>query len=272
MSEPSPNTHAPGAPMPTDARKPEPTDPARILVVDDQRDLADTIAENLAASGHEIEIRGDGPSALEAARTGDFDLLVLDVMLPGMDGYAICRALRDEGNSVPILFLTAHRSTDDRVRGLEAGGDDYLSKPVHLREFLLRVDAMLRRRLWNGDGGSDARDFIVRFGDNEADLDSFRARAWDGVEHLLTRREARLLGLLSASPRQAVSREVIVDALWGHEARPSSRAVDRYVDSLRHRFEIDPRAPRHFLTVEGIGFRFEPSLEQPEMEQPEVEA
>jgi DNA-binding response OmpR family regulator len=145
------------------------------------------------------------------------------------------------------------------VRGLEAGGDDYLAKPVHLREFLLRVDAMLRRRMWGVAGGGNCRDFVVRFGDNEADLDTFRARAWDGVEHLLTRREARLLGLLARRRAQVVSREEIVDELWGHAALPSTRAVDRYVDSLRHRFEVDPHAPRHFLTVDGIGFRFEPA-------------
>ena len=118
-----------------------------ILLVEDDVDLADSIRENLEAYGYEVEVIGEGTEALEVAREGDFHLLVLDVILPGMDGFTICRELREGGNNVPILFLTARDAPEDRIHGLEEGGDDYLPKPFELREFLLRVDALLRRRL-----------------------------------------------------------------------------------------------------------------------------
>lgn len=226
----------------------------RILLVEDDADLAASIRENLVAYGYEVEALADGEDALEAALEDGFHLIVLDVILPGMDGFTICRRLREAGNNVPILFLTARDTPEDRIHGLEEGGDDYLSKPFELREFLLRVDALLRRRLWRE--GESVESIIVRFGGNEIDLRSYNARAWDGSEHLLDHKEAAVLGLLADRDGATVTREEIADAVWGHEVRPSSRALEELVRRLRRRFEPRPAEPRHLHRIGSLGYRF----------------
>jgi DNA-binding response OmpR family regulator len=226
----------------------------RILLVEDDVDLAASIRENLEAYGYEVEAIGEGVRALEVAEEGNFHLIVLDVILPGMDGFSICRRLRDLGNNVPILFLTARDTPEDRIHGLEEGGDDYLSKPFELREFLLRVDALLRRRMWKE--GESVESVVVRFGGNEIDLRSYNARAWDGTDHLLDHREAAILRLLSDREGVSVTREEIADAVYGHEVRPSSRALEELVRRLRRRFEPRPEEPRHLHRIGSSGYRF----------------
>ena len=232
----------------------EPQTIPRILLVEDDVDLAASIRENLVAYGYEVEASGEGTEALEVAQEGDFHLIVLDVILPGMDGFTICRKLREGGNNVPILFLTAHDAPEDRIHGLEEGGDDYLPKPFELREFLLRVDALLRRRLWRA--GESVESIVIRFGDNEVDLRSYNARAWDGAAHLLDHKEAAVLSLLAEREGDMVTREEIADAVWGHEVRPSSRALEELVRRLRRRFEPRPDAPRHLHRIGSMGYRF----------------
>jgi len=225
-----------------------------ILLVEDDVDLADSIRENLEAYGYEVEAIGEGNEALEVAQEGEFHLIVLDVILPGMDGFSICRELREGGNNVPILFLTARDAPEDRIHGLEEGGDDYLPKPFELREFLLRVDALLRRRLWRT--GESVESIVIRFGGNEVDLRSYNGRAWDGAAHLLDHKEAAILSLLADREGDTVTREEIADAVWGHEVRPSSRALEELVRRLRRRFEPRPDAPRHLHRIGSMGYRF----------------
>src|SRR4051812_9956326 len=160
----------------------------RILVVEDDRHLAEGMAENMRAEGYVTDTAHDGRLGLEKAMSGDYDLLVLDVMLPQMDGFTLCKSLREHGRNTPVLFLTARGDPQDRIRGLEAGGDDYLTKPFHLEEFLLRVRAILKRWQWYKTGlkagaGDQAPSEVLRFAGNEANFRTFQARAWDGAVH-----------------------------------------------------------------------------------------
>ena len=227
---------------------------ARILVVEDEANLAKGIAENLRAEGYDATIAGDGIQALDALREAVFDLVLLDVMLPHMDGYTVCEQLRAQGNEVPILFLTARTTQDDRVRGLEAGGDDYLGKPFSLRELLLRIAAILKRYRWYTDRAASARE--IEFGGNRVDFRTYTGTAWDGASHELTHKEAMILRMLSECEGEVVAREAILEQVWGHEVYPSTRTIDNFVLRLRKRFERSPDQPQHFHTVRGVGYRF----------------
>lgn len=225
----------------------------RILVVDDERNLALGIAENLEAEGYQVAVAHDGPQALERATAETWDLIVLDVMMPGMDGLAVCRALRERGDEVPILFLTALSGVDDRIEGLEAGGDDYLPKPFALRELLARVSAIVRRGAWmRGDGRAET----IAFGDNQLDFSTYRGRSWDGTEQHLTHKEAMILRCLAERDGEVVSREAILETVWGYDVFPSTRTIDNFIVRLRKRFERDPERPFHFHTERGVGYRF----------------
>jgi two-component system, OmpR family, alkaline phosphatase synthesis response regulator PhoP len=230
--------------------------PIRVLVVEDDPHLAAGVMENLRAEGYEVAQVGDGRAALEWLRAGSCALIVLDVMLPELDGLAVCRTLRDEGNNTPVLFLTARGDPADRVRGLEAGGDDYLAKPFHLKEFLLRVRAILKRWDWYRSASATAATAVLRFGGNEVDFRAFRARAWNGEAQELTEKEAMILKVLAEHAGEIVSREDLLERVWGYDVFPSTRTVDNFILRLRKRFERDPASPRHFLTVWGVGYRF----------------
>ena len=225
--------------------------PARILVVDDEEHLAAGIRENLEAEGYRAEAVHDGAAGVRAALTSTFDLIVLDVTMPVMDGLAACRVLRAEGSQTPVLFLTVKGEPADRIRGLEAGGDDYLPKPFHLRELLLRIAAILRRSAWY----QDAADTLA-FGGNEVDFRTYRGRAWDGSDHALTHKEAMILKALAERADEVVGREEILEKVWGFEVYPSTRTIDNFIVRLRRRFERNADAPRHFHTVRGVGYRF----------------
>jgi two-component system alkaline phosphatase synthesis response regulator PhoP len=230
------------------------SEPQTILVADDEANLARGIAENLEAEGYTVTVVGDGVRALEEIMTRHYDLVVLDVMMPGLDGFAVCEEARREGVVTPILFLTAKGGVDDRIRGLEAGGDDYLPKPFHLQELLLRVRVVLRRWSWYTE--QTAHEDVLRFGDNEVDFRTFRGRAFDGATHQLTQKEAMILKALAARPDEVVSRDELLEKAWGYELYPSSRTVDNFILRLRKRFEPDPERPRFFHTMRGVGYRF----------------
>ena len=225
-----------------------------LLVVEDDPHLAAGVAENLRLEGYEVSTAGDGEQALEWLKARSCALIVLDVMLPGLDGFNVCRTLRAQGNNTPVLFLTARGDPADRVRGLEAGGDDYLAKPFHLEEFLLRVRAILRR--WDWYRNASASVAVLRFGGNEVDFRAFRGRAWNGELHELTEKEAMILKVLAEHSGEIVSREDLLERVWGYDVFPSTRTVDNFILRLRKRFERDPADPRHFLTVWGVGYRF----------------
>lgn len=234
-------------------------EPARILVVDDETHLAEGIRENLDAEGYVTEVALDGLEGLELVRSRHFDLIVLDVMMPNMDGIAFCEQIRREGRQTPVLFLTVKNSAEDRVRGFEAGADDYLQKPFHLKELLLRVAAILRRSAWYS-GGSDT----LQFDGNRIDFQTYEARAWDGSEHSLTHKEAMILRVLAERDGGIVTREEILDRVWGYEVFPSTRTIDNFIVRLRKRFEKSPDQPAHFHTVRGVGYRFTTDAEAPE--------
>ena len=226
----------------------------RVLVADDEVNLARGIAENLIAEGYRVQVVGDGAAALAELVGGGYDLVVLDVMMPALDGFAVCEEARRQGVVTPVLFLTAKGGVDDRIRGLEAGGDDYLAKPFHLQELLLRVRGILRRWSWYVDRGpGDAK---LAFGGNEVDFRTFRGRSFDGESQQLTHREAMILKALAEREGEVVSREELLEKAWGHELYPSSRTVDNFILRLRKRFEPDPEQPRFFHTMRGVGYRF----------------
>ncbi|MEE8367829.1 MAG: response regulator transcription factor [Thermoanaerobaculia bacterium] len=227
---------------------------ARILVVEDELHLAQGLAENLEAEGHRPEIVSDGATALKRIVTGNYDLVILDVMLPELDGLAVCEQARAQGIMTPILFLTAKGGVDDRIRGLEAGGDDYLEKPFHLRELLLRTQAILQR--WKWYRGDLPLDSVIRFGDNEFDSRTFEGRSWDGCLQTLTQKEAMILKALAERDGSVVSRDDLLEKVWGYEVFPSTRTIDNFILRLRRRFEPEPEHPRYFHTVRGVGYRF----------------
>jgi two-component system alkaline phosphatase synthesis response regulator PhoP len=226
-----------------------------ILVVEDDPHLSAGVVENLRAESYAVDSVTDGRQALEWLQARTCGLVLLDVMLPEVDGFAVCRTLRERGDNTPVLFLTARGDSADRVRGLEAGGDDYLAKPFHLRELLLRVRAILRRWDWY-QSASAAEGAMLRFGGNEVDFRAFRARSWNGFAQELTEKEAMILKVLAERPGEIVSREDLLERVWGYDVFPSTRTVDNFILRLRKRFERDPANPRHFLTVWGVGYRF----------------
>jgi two-component system alkaline phosphatase synthesis response regulator PhoP len=227
-----------------------------VLVVEDDPHLASGIVENLRLESYEVHTVGDGRAALEWLQNKRCDLVILDVMLPHVDGYTVCRNLRERGDNTPVLFLTARGDPQDRVHGLEAGGDDYLAKPFHLQEFLLRVRAILRRREWYQSASASPAGATLRFGGNEVDFRAFRGHSWNGVTQELTEKEAMILKVLAERPGEIVSREDLLERVWGYDVFPSTRTVDNFILRLRKRFERDPAEPKHFLTVWGVGYRF----------------
>ncbi|MCA8979174.1 MAG: response regulator transcription factor [Planctomycetes bacterium] len=233
----------------------------RVLVVDDEEHLALGIAENLEAEGYAVQVAFDGGQALSKLAESEVDLVVLDVMMPVLDGLAVCKRLRDAGNQVPILFLTARSALDDRIRGLEAGGDDYLAKPFALEELLLRVAAIVRRKRWYDPESRPAED-VVEFDGNRVDFRTYIGHSRDGREEALTHKEAMILKFLVEREGEIASREEILERVWGYDVYPSTRTIDNFIVRLRKRFERDPEQPRHFHTVRGVGYRFTRTAEQ----------
>lgn len=224
---------------------------AHILVVDDESHLADGIRENLQAEGYDTAVAYDGAAGLDRIREDRFDLAIVDVMMPEMDGLELCSSMRRDGIQTPVLFLTVKGAPEDRVLGFEAGGDDYLTKPFHLKELLLRVTAILRRSRWY-----ETSQDTIEFGGNRIDFKTYRARAWDGTEHNLTHKEAMIVQALAERDAEIVTREEILDRVWGYEVFPSTRTIDNFIVRIRKRFERDPERPAHFHTVRGVGYRF----------------
>ncbi len=230
---------------------------ARILVVDDETHLADGIRENLQAEGYETTVAYDGAAGFRTVEAEAFDLVITDVMMPEMDGLELCSSMRREGIQTPVLFLTVKGEPEHRVRGFEAGGDDYLTKPFHLKELLLRVAAILRRSRWY-DEAKDA----LEFGGNRIDFKTYKAQSWDDTEHNLTHKEAMIVQALAERESEIVTREDILDRVWGYEVFPSTRTIDNFIVRVRKRFERDPEQPAHFHTVRGVGYRFTKNPEE----------
>jgi len=227
--------------------------PARILVVDDEVSITEFVSYNLRKEGYEVEVAGDGDSALELAHANPFDLVVLDVMLPGMDGYEVCRRLRAE-SSVPVLFLSARDTELDKVVGLEIGGDDYLAKPFGVRELTARVKALLRRAPTGSREASIAGEHIELAG-IALDEASHVAEA-DGKPIDLTPREFELLACLMRHGGKVLSRDQLLREAWGWEYLVETKTVDTHVKRLRDKLEAAGVDPALVETVRGYGYRF----------------
>ncbi len=236
--------------------------PEKILVVDDEISLQETVAYNLKKQGYDVQTTGDGTEALEMAREMQPDLIILDVMLPGLDGFEICRILRRE-MTTPVLMLTARDDEIDRVVGLEVGADDYMSKPFSMRELIARVKAMLRRvRLIREEiseaeaGDGKPKQEVLEFGNLRIDI-TRREITVNGEVVAFKPKEYELLTFLAQHQGQVLSREFILERVWGWDFIGDSRTVDVHVRWLREKIEHDPANPRRIITVRGAGYRFE---------------
>ena len=229
-----------------------PAEKPHILLVEDEIHLARGICFNLEQEEYRVSHVESGEEALERLGIDRFALIIVDVMLPGMDGFALCREVRKVESRVPILMLTARSDESDRINGLESGADDYLTKPFSLSEFLLRVKGMLRRSAWYRPEPVEEG---YRFGDNEVFLLSYRAKTAQG-EIDLTELEVKMLALFFSSEGEAISRKVLLERVWGYSSETETRTLDNFVVRLRKYFEPDPANPVFFQTVRGVGYRF----------------
>jgi DNA-binding response OmpR family regulator len=222
----------------------------RVLVVDDNPALARGLSDVLRAQGFDVRTAHDGHSGLDAALSGEADVIFLDVMLPKINGYEICRAVRAQGLDVPILMVTAKGEEEDVILGLNLGADDYVVKPFRVAELIARVRAFLRRR------GVDRT--VTRFGDFELDLRA-RTLSRNGKPLDLTAREFKLLAYFASRPGCALARDTILNAVWGSTVFVTPRSIDRCVATLRAKVEPDAHHPIYIHTIRDIGYRFEPT-------------
>jgi DNA-binding response OmpR family regulator len=225
------------------------TSTARVLLIEDEPALARGLSDTLRANGFDVTVATDGERGLDAATRGDVDLILLDVMLPKVDGYEICRAVRSQGIEVPILMLTAKGREQDVIQGLNLGADDYITKPFRSGELIARARAFLRRR------GPAPTTF--RFGECDVDLRARRVLR-RGEEIDLTAKEFAMLAYFCSRPGCALSRDVILGAVWGNSVFVTPRSIDRCVATLRAKIEPDPHRPVYVQTIRDIGYRFEP--------------
>ena len=233
---------------------------SRILIVEDEAHISDGLKFNLEAEGHDAVVASDGEQALDLLlkERRTFDVVVLDVMLPGKDGFTVAAELRESEQFLPILMLTARGRPEDVLKGFEAGADDYLPKPFDLAILLARIHGLLRRRRWNEQGAPDA-------GEPQADVYSFAGRTLDframevralGTSHRLTQMECDLLRYLVRNAGQAVSRGTILEDVWGLHESTDTRAIDNFIVRLRRYIEDRPASPKILLTVRGVGYKF----------------
>ncbi len=225
---------------------------SKLLLVEDDRLVGTMVRINLEAEGHEVIWETHGGSGATRAVEDCFDLVLLDIFLPGKDGMEILAEMRSRGVGTPVLMLTARSDVDSKVDALEAGADDYLTKPFDVAELVARVKALVRRSQAERQIPSDK---LVRVGGFKVDLDTREAETRDGPV-VLSEKEAAILGVLVRAGGRPVSRADIIEEVWGMDAFPTERTVDNFIKSLRRRFEEHPDQPRHILTVRGAGYRF----------------
>jgi DNA-binding response OmpR family regulator len=230
----------------------------KILIVDDDKNILDVLKYNLVKEGYNTATAEDGIRALELARQEEPDLVILDIMLPGLDGFEVCRILRKE-MAVPILMLTARIEEIDKVVGLELGADDYMTKPFSLRELMARIRAMLRRSQWTDEQtspGEETRMPVLKAGNVELDVAGHRVIR-NGSLIRLSPKEFDLLSFLIHNRGQFFNREQLIERVWGCDFEGTARTVDVHMRWLRQKIEDDPDKPEHLLTVHGFGYKFE---------------
>lgn len=223
----------------------------RILLVEDEENIREVVKLNLEMDDYEVVATASGKEALKLVAEQHFDLLVLDVMLPEIDGFQICEQVRLTNMEVPILFLTAKDAAADRIAGLKKGADDYLTKPFVLEELLLRIKNLIKRSNKDTEHAPER----YRFGDNTVNFATFEAEGNEGL-FTLTKKEAMLLKLLVDRRNEVVSRQQILQSVWGYDVYPSTRTIDNFILSFRKYFEEDPRHPKYFLSIRGVGYKF----------------
>lgn len=227
-------------------------DKPHILLVEDEIHLARGMCFNLEQEGYRVSHVGSGEEALERLTYDRFALIILDVMLPGLDGFAVCKEIRRTDSRVPVLILTARSAEGDRIIGLDSGADDYLTKPFSLSEFLLRVKGMLRRSSWYRP---EPVEESYRFGENEVYLLSYRSKTAQG-EIDLTELEVKMLAIFFQKEGEAIPRKTLLETVWGYSSDTETRTLDNFIVRLRKYFEPDPANPVYFQTVRGVGYRF----------------
>ncbi len=225
-----------------------------ILLVEDEENLQETLKLNLELEGYEVSTSADGAQALKAVQQEYFDLIILDVMLPEIDGIAVCETIRLNNTTVPILILSAKNSSEDRVLGLKKGADDYLAKPFNLEELLLRVKKLINKseQITSKTLVAD----IYTFGDNNIDFKASEATNKAAEKITLTKKELMLLKLLIENKNEVVTREKILQAVWGYNVYPTTRTIDNFILNFRKYFEEDSRSPVYFHSARGVGYKF----------------
>lgn len=224
----------------------------RILVVEDEESISEMLALNFELEGYDVTVCDNGKQALEVFRNKRFDLLILDVMLPELDGFSVCQTIRLEDQHVPILMLTAKNSSTDRVDGLKIGADDYLAKPFNLEELLLRVTKLLQR---SQSSGNEEIVTVFDFSAGRINFATYEVEGRTGKQ-TLSKRQIMLLRLLIDRKGQVVSRQEILEKVWGFDVYPTTRTIDNYIVEFRKLFEKDSRHPKHFQSIRGVGYRF----------------
>lgn len=226
-----------------------------LLLVEDDQNLAEGLTLILKSKGYEVVHVGDGRQALEETARAKFDLILLDIMLPLLDGLSVCKALRGKGDTTPVLFLTARDETDQKVEGLLAGGDDYITKPFDTEELLARIYGIFRRNAWLETVKLKKTDF--KFDGRAINFRSFEASGPNGKFNL-SRKECMVVKYLVEHEGEVVSRDQLLDAVWGYHSFPTNRTVDNFILKIRKIFETNPKKPVYFETVRGVGYRFVP--------------
>lgn len=227
----------------------------RILLVEDEMNLSLSLQFNLEQEGYAVRSTPNGNEALEWLDQGKHDLIILDIMIEGMDGFEVARRVRHRDQRIPILMLTARSTDQDRVQGLELGADDYMIKPFHLRELLLRVKRMLQRTRWYAQTGRPACEIAVA--GYTVNLETLQGKGPRGLVHI-TALEADLLALLTSQPNRVLSRSELLERVWGYSSEAESRTVDNFIVRLRKHFEQEPDRPRYFVSVRGRGYMYAP--------------
>lgn len=229
----------------------------RILLAEDEDKIRKSLELNLSLEGYDVVSAADGRRALDCVESQHFDLLVLDIMLPGVDGFTICEKIRLRNKSIGIIIVSARDAAEDRITGLKLGADDYLTKPFHFEELLLRIRNILKRKEANA---SAAETDEFRWNGNSVNFVTFTAHGPHGhVE--LTNKEALLLKLFVERKNEVVSRQQILQTVWDYDVYPSTRTIDNFILSIRKYFEEDPREPRYFHSVRGVGYKFTPEAD-----------
>ena len=225
-----------------------------ILLVEDEENLQEALKLNLELDDYEVTSVYDGAEALKAVQQEHFDLMILDVMLPELDGISVCENIRLQNNDIPILMLSARNSSADRVLGLKKGADDYLTKPFNLEELLLRVSKLVEksRKL----SAKEPLPQIYTFGKNQVDFKASECVTREGEKITLTKKEMMLLKLLIENKNEVVTREKILQAVWGYNVYPTTRTIDNFILNFRKYFEADSKNPKYFHSVRGVGYKY----------------